>query len=198
MTAEEQAKAKAEEEEAKAKGKEEEDETSDEELTVEQLKAKVADSQKRIRELNRESADRRKKLEALEKAEGEAEIVRKKAEEAALVKNQEWQQLAEKRAAELEKQKTELEPFKEQAEKYKAALDAQLTKVKEKLPKYLLPLIENMDPVEAMAYITEYAEELGAKPLTYSETPEGREKKVNDEEKKEAQKASGALITRTF
>jgi hypothetical protein len=135
------------------------------------------------------------------KHDAETEKARKSAEEEALTKNQEWQKLAEQRSKDLEaiaKEKADLEPFKEQADKYRKALDGQLAKVKEKLPKYLLPLIEKMDPVEAMDYITEHAEELGAKPLTYSETPEGREKKVTDEEKKEAQKASGTLITRTF
>jgi hypothetical protein len=135
------------------------------------------------------------------KAEDATEKARKKAEEEALTKNQEFQKLAETRATEiatLTKEKADLEPFKEQAEKYRAALDAQLAKVKEKLPKYLLPLIEKMDPVEAMAYITEHAEELGAKPETYSETPEGKEKKVTNDDKKKSQEASTSVITRSF
>jgi len=135
------------------------------------------------------------------KSEAEAEKVRKKAEEEALSKNQEWQKLAEQRQAridELEKQSAELEPYQAEAKKYRAALEDQLKKVKEKLPKHLLPLIEKLDPVEAMAYITEHAEELGAKPSTYSETPDGKEKKVTDDDKKEAQKASTSVITRSF
>lgn len=135
------------------------------------------------------------------KSDDAAEKARRKAEEEALTKNQEWQKLAETRATELEnltKEKAELEPFKEQASKYKKALDDQLTKIKEKLPKHILPLIEKLDPVEAMAYITEHADALGAKPLTYSETPDHKEKKVSDEETKQAQQASSILITRTF
>jgi len=135
------------------------------------------------------------------KSEDATEKARKKAEEEALTKNQEWKTLAETRAteiADLTKEKAELEPFKEQAEKYKAALDDQLKKIKEKLPKHLLPLIDKLDPVEAMAYITENGEALGAKPSTYSETPDHKEKKVSDEEKKEAQKASSTLVTRVF
>jgi DNA repair exonuclease SbcCD ATPase subunit len=135
------------------------------------------------------------------KHEADAEKARKDAEAAALEKNQEWQKLAEARAKDLEtltKEKSELEPFKEQAEKYKAALEAQLARVKEKLPKHLLPLIDKLDPVEAMAYITEHGEELGAKPQTYGETPEGKERKLTDEDKKRAEQASGTLIARTF
>jgi small-conductance mechanosensitive channel len=151
---------------------------------------------KRLREAREKE---REKAKADIEAEGAK--AKKEAEDAALAKNQEWQTLAEKRAADLAdlaKEKAELEPFKEQAERYKKALDDQLAKVKEKLPKYLLPLIEKMDPVEAMAYITEHAEELGAKPGTYGETPEGKERKLNDKDKQEAQKASSTLITRTF
>jgi len=135
------------------------------------------------------------------KSEDAAEKARKAAEEEALKKNQEWQELAETRATELEslaKEKAELEPFKEQAEKYKAALNDQLAKVKEKLPKYLLPLIEKMDPVEAMAYITEHAEEIGAGPETYGETPKSKEKKVSDDDKKQSQKSVSDVITRSF
>lgn len=135
------------------------------------------------------------------KNEVDAEKARKIAEAAALEKNQEWQKLAEERQKEIDtltKEKADLDPFKEQAEKYKNALDGILAKQKEKLPKHILTLIEKMDPVDAMAYITENAEALGAKPETYSETPEGKEKKVTDDDKKEGQRASSNVINRTF
>lgn len=58
--------------EAARKAKEDADaSTEEQEPTAEELKAKLADSQKRIKELNHESADRRKKLEAFETAEAE-------------------------------------------------------------------------------------------------------------------------------
>ena len=137
------------------------------------------------------------------KAELDAETAKakKKADEAALKDKEEWKTLADQRQAdidELTKQKTELEPFKQQAEKYKKALDDILAAQKKKLPKHILTLIEKLDPVDAMAYITENAEALGAKPETYGETPEGKEKKISDDEKKESQKASGSVITRSF
>lgn len=153
-------------------------------------------TQAELEQIVKDRLDRERK-----KAEGETEKARLKAEADALEKNQEWQKLAEQRQAkidELEKQSVELQPFKDQAEKYKAALDGQLAELKKKLPKYLLPLIEKMDPVDAMAYITEHAEELGAKPDTYSETPDGKEKKVSDDDKKAAEKATTGVITRNF
>ena len=137
------------------------------------------------------------------KAELEAETAKakKKADEEALKDKQEWQKLAEQRQTEIDdltKQKTELEPFKDQAEKYKKALDNILAAQKKDLPKYIVELLEKMDPVEAMDYITKHAKDLGAKPLTYSETPDGKEKKVSDDDKKEAQKAADTVITRVF
>lgn len=137
------------------------------------------------------------------KAELEAESAKakKKAEEDALKDKQEWQTLAEKRQADLDeltKQKAELEPFKGQAEKYKKALDDILAAQKKDLPKHIVELLEPMDPVDAMAYITKHAKDLGAKPLTYGETPDGKEKKVSDDDKKDAQKASQGVITRSF
>lgn len=74
MTEEEkEAKRKADEEEAARKAKESEEESSEDEqeLTVDELKAKLADKEKRLKEVNHESAERRKKLEAFEKAEAE-------------------------------------------------------------------------------------------------------------------------------
>lgn len=54
-----------------AKSETEETQETAAEPTVEELKAQLADSQKRIKELNHESAERRKKLDAFEKAEAD-------------------------------------------------------------------------------------------------------------------------------
>jgi paraquat-inducible protein B len=135
------------------------------------------------------------------KAEQAAAKARKDAEAAALEKNQEWQKLAETRATEiatLSKERDDLAPYKEQAEKYKKALDDQLTTIKAKLPKHLLPLIDKMDPVEAMAYITEHGKEIGVGPQPYSETPEGKERKLSEDDKKSGQRATSDVIARTF
>lgn len=72
-TAEEEAKRKAEEEEAKRKAEAEQEESHEEEpeLTLEELKAQLAENKKHIKALNKESAERRIKLEAYEKAEAE-------------------------------------------------------------------------------------------------------------------------------
>jgi len=74
MTEEElEAKRKADEAEAQRKAAESKEESSEEEeeLSVEQLKAQLAEKDKHIKSLNKESAERRKKLEDFEKAETE-------------------------------------------------------------------------------------------------------------------------------
>ena len=159
-------------------------------------KAEKKFSQAELDQIVKERLDRERK-----KSESAAEKARREAEEAALAKNQEWQQLAEKRAKDLEaltREKAELEPFKEQADKYKAALNAQLKTIREKLPDYLQEVVDKMDPVEAMDYITKHADKIGAKLSTYSETPEGKEKKVSSEDEKQSQQTSGSIITRVF
>lgn len=95
---EEEAKRKADEEESARKAKESEEGSSqdEEELTAEQLKAQLAEKEKRIKELNHESAERRRRLEALEKAEAE----RKQAEMTEVEKAQ-----AQAKAAQEEKER---------------------------------------------------------------------------------------------
>lgn len=153
-------------------------------------------SQAELDAILKERLEREKK-----KHEAAAEKARKEAEEAALAKNQEWQTLAEKRAEEiaaLTKERDELAAVKELAEKYEAALKSQLAKSKEKLPDYLQEVIDRMDPLEAMEYITRNADKIGVKAASYSETPEPREKKVSDEDKQAGKKALSTVVHRTF
>ena len=180
--------------EDESKEKEDESKAGDDDKAKEKAEKKF--SQAELDQIVKDRLERERK-----KSEAAAEKARKEAEDAALAKNQEWQKLAETRAEEiatLAKEKAELESTREQAERYKTALDAQLAERKKTLPKFLLPLIEKMDPVEAMQYITDHAEELGAKPDTYEETPDGKKKKLSEEDKKDAQKASSTVITRVF
>jgi hypothetical protein len=162
-------------------------------------KAKKEDkqfSQAQVDQIVKERLDREHK-----KTEEAAAKAKKEAEEAALKDKEEWKTLAEKRQTEiddLKKQAAELESAKAQADKYKAALDARLAEIKKTLPKFVLPLLEKMDPVEAMQYITDNADDLGAKPETYSQTPKGQQKKVTDDDAKEAKQTSASIVTRSF
>lgn len=136
------------------------------------------------------------------RSEEKADQARRQAEEEALTKNNEFQKLAEKRQqtiTELETQVKDLTPIKEQAEKYKSALDKYLTEAKKTLPKLVLPLVENLDIVDALEYITANAKELGVTIAGIPETPKEKDsKKMTDEQKKQASTTAQNLIHKNF
>lgn len=141
---------------------------------------------------DRLAREKKKQDEAAEKA-------RKEAEEAGLLKNQEFQKLAEERAKTI----AELEPFKEQLnganetiERYKGALDKYLEAEKKDLPKHVLALLDKLDPVEQMEYIAANREELGKGPEGIPPSPNPKEKKLSDEELERARKEQGSLYSR--
>lgn len=135
------------------------------------------------------------------KAKKESETAKKQAEQDALAKNQEWQALAETRAkeiADLTQERDGLTPYKDQAEKYKKALETQLATVKESLPKHITELIEKLDPVDQLTYISTHAKDLAIKPNAYGETPDPKERKLSADEESIAQRASRSVVTNNF
>lgn len=135
------------------------------------------------------------------KSEEKAEQARKQAEEDALAKNSEFQKLAEKRQGtitELEAKVKEFSSIQETADRYKGALESYLTEAKKGLPKHVLPLVDKLDVVEALAYITANASELGVKVLGVPETPKEREKKLTDEQKQRAAGTVSNLIQQNY
>lgn len=143
--------------------------------------------------------DRLKRAEKT--AEKAAEKARKAAEDAALAKNQEWQTLAETRAkeiADLTRERDELSPLQDQVARYRTALETQLSTVKEGLPKHLRALIDPMDPVDQLNYISTHAKDLAIAPAGYGETPNPKERKLKPDEEKDAQRASRSIVTNNF
>lgn len=113
----------------------------------------------------------------------EAEAEQRKAEEDALAEQEQFKELAEKRATELE----ELKPRADAAERYETALRTFLDAEREGLPAHILTLLDRMEPDEQLAYIAEHREAL--RPPSKSglpETPGGNAKPetVDDIEKK--------------
>lgn len=134
-------------------------------------------------------------------AEAEAAKKAKEAEEKALQDQEEWKTLAENRAkeiADLTTKNATLEEMRQAAERFEQTLNNILDKQKKDLPAHILPLIEKMDPVDAMNYISENAEALNVKPDVYTKTPKPSEKKVTSEDENAAQKASRSVVTRNF
>jgi hypothetical protein len=128
--------------------------------------------------------------------------LKKQAEEDALVKNQEYQKLADergKRVAELEGQVGELETVRTQAERYKGALETYLQAEKKDLPKHVLTLLEKLDPVDQIEYISANREQLGKSnegPQGVPPSPNPRERKLSESEQDEARKGQSSLYSR--
>jgi len=184
----------SDDEEAKAKAKSEDERAGDD--GKEKVKDEKQFTQAELNAIVKDRLERERK-----KNEDTAAKAKKEAEEDALKKNQEWQKLAEdreKEIADLNQKVTDLEAIQETADKYKTALEAQLNGYKANLPKHIVTLIDKMDPVEAMDYITSNAEELGKKFEGYGPTPKEKEKKLSDDDKKEAEDASLGVIRRSF
>ena len=108
------------------------------------------------------------------------------AEAAALESKQEFEQLATKRAekittleADLSTKVTELEQLTGQLERYKSALSGQLTATKEGLPESTLELLNRLDEVDQLEYLTKHGTELrkpvGVPPLPKPKLPEKSE-----------------------
>lgn len=153
--------------------------------------------------INRLVGEARTKERDKARAEAEAETAKtkKKAEEEALAKNQEWEQLAATRAEEVAavaKERDELLPYKEQAERYRAALEKLVNETMKGVPKHLLPLMEKMDPVETLEYLTKHGKDLNVR-FAAPETPEEKEKKtLSSEDEASGRRAISRVHSSSF
>jgi predicted ATP-dependent endonuclease of OLD family len=139
--------------------------------------------------LEREKSAREKAtLKAKEEAEAEA-----------LKKNQEWQALAEKndaRASELAVRIGELEPLGEQVTRYKGALEKYLAAEKKDLPKHVLVLLEKLDPIEQIEYLSANREELGKSgkgPEGVPASPNPKQRTLSEDEQEAARRGQASL-----
>jgi molecular chaperone GrpE (heat shock protein) len=148
----------------------------------------------------------REAREKFEKAEKEAAKAREKAEQEALEKNQEFQKLAEQRAAkvaELEKAISELEPVKGNLERYQKALEAHLKAQREGLPAHIVALLDKLDVVEQLEWIAANREALAgdekkSPPGVPPNPKSGGGKEPNPEDKQKAQERTGQLYRNLF
>jgi len=135
-------------------------------------------------------------------AEAEAEKIRKKAEEDALANNQKFEELAGKRLNEIEQLKTEndeLLKVKEQSEKYRGALEAHLKTQIEKLPKPIRSLMEKLDPVEQIEFLSKNAKELSLnKKDGIDETDDDGQDKLNEKQEADAKKKTRRATRNLF
>lgn len=124
----------------------------------------------------------------LEKAQKAQAKDKAKAEEERLKESEEWEKLAEKRLAEiegLEARVAELEPLQESLERYKEALAGYVKRAREGLPDHLVPLLDQMDEVDQLAYLTKHSDVLKTAPMGVPATPKARgDGKVTEEERR--------------
>jgi len=135
------------------------------------------------------------------KSEANAEKARKAAEEEALVKNKEFETLAETRktkVSELEAQIAELAPFKKQAEDYKAAMEKIVKTQVDKLPAPIKSLLERLDPIEKMQYIADHAKELNIEVIGVPETETNDSNNKLSEEAQAKAKKNNASMVKSF
>ena len=108
---------------------------------------------------------------AKRKAKEDADKAKAEAEQKALAEQGEFKTLAEQRASELEAVRRDLEAaqtHEQVADKYKQALIAQLAIEKKFFPAHVVALLDKLDPLEQMEWITTNAEAL--KPSADSST----------------------------
>jgi len=152
------------------------------------LRSALQSERDRAKQLEREKADRAR-------AEKDAEAQR-------LEEQQKWEELAKQRQTELDElraQVQELEPLSAQVERYMTALGSYLEAARDGVPTHIIELLDKMDPVDQLTYITEHADALipqennrGSGP---PKTPRARERGdtlTEDERRKKA------VSSRTF
>lgn len=145
--------------------------------------ASQKDLQKYIDDALKERLEREKRKR--EEAEAKA---RKEAEEKALEQQQEFKQLADKRAErilDLEGQIGTLEQITSERDELQTALTGYLDKERDGLPEHILSLLDDLPPVKQLAWISANRTQLGKNGRGIDPTPRGQsDPRIPDEEKR--------------
>jgi hypothetical protein len=117
----------------------------------------------------------------------------------ALKKNEEWQGLAEenqRKVEELAGRIAELEPLGEKVTRYMGALEKYLEAEKKDLPRYVLVLLEKMDPVDQIEYLSANRGELGKRAAVgVPASPEAKERTLSEDDLERARRAQANLYS---
>jgi molecular chaperone GrpE (heat shock protein) len=104
-----------------------------------------------------------------EKAKSAAQKAREEAERKAMTDNSQFKELSEKQAAQLAKleadyakAQADLEALTGDAGKYRSALEANVAERRKGLPEHIITLLDNLDPVQQLDWLTKSATLLGA------------------------------------
>lgn len=135
------------------------------------------------------------------KSDEDAERARKQAEEESLLKNQEFEKLAndrKKSIEDLQAQLNDLLPLKDQVEKYRSAMEASIKAQVEKLPPAVKVLLEKLDPIEQSQYLAAHAKELGIEFVPVPETDTGSSAGKLSKDAEEKAKQNNAKLVKGF
>lgn len=132
--------------------------------------------------------ERRKNEKEREKEKEELELKQ-------LQEKEEWKELAEKstaKAASLEAQLAELDSLKEKQDKYEKALKTYVDSLRKGIPEHVIMLLDKLDPVEQLEYISTNIDALRKKPIPESPDPADPEK-LSEAEREQYEKQSGFM-----
>lgn len=107
--------------------------------------------------------------------EQEAQRAAQRAREEMLAQQQEWQRLAEERAAriaELEQQVARVQELEAQVERYRALLQRHVEAQLRTAPRVIREALQRLDPLEQFEFLAEHADEIRP-PAPVPPTPEG-------------------------
>ena len=107
-----------------------------------------------VAKLRAEAANNRKRAEALEAAEAQRATEAKAADELRLAEQQKWQELAQKRQDDLTAVKAEAEALKTLSTRLADALNGYLAKEREGIPDHIGALLDKLDVVDQLTYIS--------------------------------------------
>lgn len=116
--------------------------------------------------LEAQLAEQAKKLDELAAAEAKRQQEQAAKEEDDLAKKQEFEQLATKRAEERDAAKATAAQLEGDLKRYQDTVGIYLAEARKSIPEHLLPLLDKLDPLEQLQYISENQQQLGAKPVT--------------------------------
>lgn len=116
-----------------------------------------------VKQLRAEAASYRKELQALKDAETGRQADARKAEEKRLAEQQKWQELAEKRENDLTTAAALVETLTQRAERAEIALQGYLDKLSADVPDHIKSLLDHLDIVARLEYLTKHAGELKPK-----------------------------------
>jgi hypothetical protein len=164
----------------------EEDKQSKEEVVT----MKKSEYQATIDKIVTERLERERRKNEKERDKEKEELELKQLEE-----KEEWKKLAEKSTAKvttLEAELAALISLKEKQDKYEKALKTYVDSLRKGIPEHVVTLLDKLDPVEQLEYISANIDALRKKPIPESPDPANPEK-LSEAEREQYEKQSGFM-----